>query len=477
MVRRLEDYQDPADCPRERPSLAIMSEATRRLHQEIDEAARRLGHPYLHPDGPTIQLDMLGSRRMVEWQESKAQMVMLGESSWSELAQFYARYGVETTRALLREVKALEGAAGVLLTESGMGAVALVLDILARPRSHAVLLRGVYNKTKRYAEWIGGRLDFTVTPVDEGDYRALEAAIRPETVLVFCETYTNPLMRAIDPVRLGEIAERCRRERAPGLRVVVDDTIATPWGLRRPLLGFPGIDAVVASGTKALAGQDRDLWGYLASNRVDFLNEGMDLLAMRGGCLDWRRAEAILAGLPEARERHQRRSSSAVEVARFLASHPKVERVHHPSLPAHPDREAVRAHYTLTGSMVSFRLRGEDEEGARHFADVLATCTVPRYAGSFDGLSTKINHHQSVSEYFTPEEERRRCGIEGILRLGVGVEEPADLIACLNWALWRHREVSQAEVERWQDQRARELGRKEAGADGRPAAGNPPGRP
>jgi cystathionine beta-lyase/cystathionine gamma-synthase len=458
MQARLAAYLDPRGCPAERPALASMSEVTRKLHAAVDDAARRHRQPYLHPEGHSIQLDMLGSRQMVNWQESKAQMVMLSSGSWSDLDQFYARYGVEATRALLAEVKALEGAEGAILTDCGMSAVALVFDVLARPGAHAVLLRGIYNKTKRYAEWLGGKFPFPVTPVDDGDERGIEAAIRPETTIVFCETYTNPLMRAIDPIRMGEIALRARKGGAGKLRLVVDNTIVTPWGVKQPLLSQPGIDVVVASGTKALGGQDRDLWGYLASNRIDFLNEAMDLLAMRGGCLDWRRAEAIRAGLPQARVRFEARCSSARKVAEFLASHPLVEEVFHPSLEGHPDRPAVEAHYALPGSIVSFRLAGVDEEGARHFADVLATCTLPRYAGSFDGLTTKINHHRSVSEYFTPEEELRRSGIDRVLRLAIGMEDPGDIFACLNWALWHHRSVSGEEVERWQDGRRKELG-------------------
>ncbi len=457
MQRAISDYQDPSHSPPERPPLSIMSPATRGLHEAIDANARRLGYPYLHPDGPTIQLDMLGSSRMVEWQETKSQMVMLGEACWSELQQFYARYGVETTRRLLEEVKRIEGAAGAILADSGMGAVALLLDVLARPGGHAILLRGIYNKTKRYAEWIGARFPFRVTAIDEGDYAGIAAAIRPETGLVFAETYSNPLMRAIDPVRLGEIVEAARRDGARKLRLVIDDTIATPWGLKRPLLSYPGVDAVVASGTKAIGGQDRDLWGYIVSNRIEILNEAMDLVAMRGGCLDWRRAEAILAGLPEARRRFEGRCASATKVAAFLHSHPKVERVYHPSLPDGPDREAIDAHYVLPGSLLAFRLRDAGEDDARHFADVLATCVVPRYAGSFDGLCTKINHHRSVSEYFTDEEELRRCGIDRILRLSVGTEGTEDIIACLNWALWRYPSVTTAEVAAWQEARAKEL--------------------
>ena len=239
---------------------------------------------------------------------------------------------------------------------------------------------------------------------------------------------------------------------------MVDNTIATPWGLRRPLLSVPGIDVVVASGTKALAGQDRDMWGYVASNHIDLINEAMDLQAMRGGILDWRRARAILAGLGAARARFERRCATATAVARFLAGHPRVAEVMHPSLPGHPDADTIARHYRLPGSMVSVRLRDAADDATRHFCDVLAMTGVPRYALSFDGLATKINHHRSVSEYFAAEAEVRRIGVDRLVRLGIGVEDGRDLTACLNWALWRAPEVPAAAVAAWREQRRRALG-------------------
>jgi cystathionine beta-lyase/cystathionine gamma-synthase len=239
---------------------------------------------------------------------------------------------------------------------------------------------------------------------------------------------------------------------------VVDNTIATPWGLRAPLLSVPGIDVVVASGTKALAGQDRDMWGYMASNHIDLINEAMDLQAMRGGILDWRRARAILAGLHGARGRFERRCATAAAVASFLAGHPRVAQVLHPSLPDHPDADVIARHYRLPGSIVSFRLRDADDAVTRHFCDVLAMTAVPRYALSFDGLATKVNHHRSVSEYFTAEAEVRRIGVDRLVRLGIGVEDGRDLTACLNWALWRAPEVPAEAVTKWQERRRRGLG-------------------
>lgn len=439
-----------------------MAATTRELHDSIDRAMRRCGLPYLHPDGPTLQLDLLGSARMTAWQEGKASHLFLGEGCWSDLPQVYARYGVETTRELLRQVRQLENAAGAILTDCGMQACALLFDVLLKPGAHAILSRQIYNKTRKYCEWLAARLGGSTTTVDDGDDAALEAAVRPQTVLIFAETYTNPLLRAVDPQRLGALVSRLRQSRAPGLRLVLDNTIVSPWGVVRPLLDWDGVDFVVASGTKSLGGQDRDLWGYIASNRLDTLNEVMDLEAMRGGILDWRRAQAVLEGLPRARENFIRRSRSATTVAAFLARHPRVEQVHHPSLAGHPDRSTLDRHYQLESSLLSFRLKDATEDEARHFCDVLATTIVPRYALSFDGLATKLNHHRTVSEYFTPVEELERAGIDRLVRLGVGLEEPLDLIACLNWALWHYRELSAGAVAQWQAERVRDLGIYEA---------------
>ena len=460
-------YLDPdpgARLPPAPPPRAAMDAATRGLHDAIDATMRRLGRPYLHPAGETLQLDLFGSGPMVDWQERKSAAVLLAGEPWSELPQTYGRYGTETGRGLLTAVRRLEQAAGAVLTDGGMQACALAFDVLFAPGSHAVVTRSVYNKSKHYLSRLAQRQGGEVTLVDDGDPEALERALRPATSLLFTETYSNPLTRALDPPRLAAAAARARAAGARRLRVVVDNTIATPWGLREPLLALPEIDLVVASGTKALAGEDRDMWGYLAGNKLDLINEAMDLQAMRGGILDWRRAGAILEGLAAAEARFARRCATAAAVARFLAAHPRVEQVFHPSLPDHPDAAVIAAHYRLPGSMVSLRARDANEDATRHLCDVLAMTGVPRYALSFDGLATKINHHRSVSEYFTAAGEVARMGVDRLIRLGVGTEAAADLIACLNWALWRAPQIAPEEVRAWQRRRRAELGLPKEGA-------------
>jgi cystathionine beta-lyase/cystathionine gamma-synthase len=449
-------WLDPSGCPAERPSLAAMAPATRQLHEALDAHARRTGLPYLHPDEPTVQLDLFGSARTIEWQEAKAAFLFAGAGCWSDLPHLYARYGTTASAALIATLKSLEQASAVLVCDSGMQATALTFDTLMTPGTHAVLMRQVYNKTRSYLTWLADRLGGSVTIVDDGDEAAIAAAIRPETRVVFAETFTNPLVRAQDLEMLRRVVAEGRRA-APSLRLVIDSTIATPWAFTTPLLE-QGVDVVLASGTKALGGTDRDLWGYIATGDAAFANAVMDLMAMRGGILDWRRAAAIHAAFPAAGPAHARRSATASRVAAFLAAHPRVSEVFHPSLPTHPDAAAIARQYVRHGSLLSFRVAGADEDRTRHLADVLATSTIVRYALSFDGLATKVNHHKTVSEYFTPAPELRRSGFDRLIRLAVGLEDAADLIAVLNWTLHHGETVTPAEVAEWQDARMSALG-------------------
>lgn len=418
-------WLDPSGAPAERPPREAMAPATRELHDAVDRNA-----PWLHPSRRTLQRDLRSSDGVAAWQEGKARFVAARDGAWSELPHLYARYGTEGTSALIRELRALEHARCAIVTDCGMQAVALVIDTLLAPGAHAVVMRQVYNKTRAFFEASARRVGATIAFVDDGDLPALAAALRPDTRLIFAETFTNPLGRAQDIPALVELA------RGTGARLVIDSTIATPWAMKTPLLER-GVAVVVGSLTKALGGQDAALGGYLATNDAQLANQVMDTIAMRGGILDDDRARRVVEHLPEAERAHARRCATAARVAAFLAAHPRVERVFHPSLPDHPDAAVIARDYLRTGSLLAFRVAGVDEAGHRRLADALVSCGVPRFALSFDGIVTKVNHHRTVSEYFTPAELVARLGIDRLIRLGIGLEEPDDLIACLNWTLHR----------------------------------------
>jgi cystathionine beta-lyase/cystathionine gamma-synthase len=442
-ARPISAWLDPTACPRERPLLGGMGAATRQLHAALDVQARKTGVPWLNPERSTIQRDLLGSPNVVAWQEAKAACLMLGDGAWSELPQLYARYGTPGTAELIAALRALEGARAAIVTDSGMQAIALVADVVLRAGGHAVVMRQVYNKTRVFLEHTASRIGAQVTLVDDGDLAGLAAAIRPETQLVLAETFTNPLTRAQDIPALAALTRN----------LVIDSTIATPWAFSTPLLAR-GVRVVVGSLTKALGGQDTALGGYIATNDVELANQVMDLVAMRGGILDDDRARRIAAGLAAAEIDHARRCDSAARIAAFLARHPRIERTFHPSLPDHPDAAVIARDYRRTGSLLAFRIAGADEARHRHIADVLVSCEVLRYALSFDGLATKVNHHRTVSEYFTPAAQLAGLGIDRLIRIGVGIEDADDLIACLNWTLHHEADVTSAELDAWRAERA-----------------------
>jgi cystathionine beta-lyase/cystathionine gamma-synthase len=436
-------WLDPAGCPRERPALADMAASTRELHGALDAHAREAGVPWLHPERRTIQRDLLGSPTVIAWQEAKAAFLLRGDGAWSELPHLYARYGTPGTAELIAALRELEAAQCALVTDCGMQAVALVADVMLGAGGHAVVMRQVYNKTRTFLEHSARRLGAQITLIDDGDLAGLAAAIRPETQLVLAETFTNPLTRAQDVPALARLTRN----------LVIDSTIATPWAFATPLLAR-GARVVIGSLTKALGGQDAALGGYIATNDAELANQLMDLVAMRGGILDDERARIVAAGLPAAERAHARRCDTAARLAGFLARHPRIERAFHPSLPDHPDAAVIARDYRRTGSLLAFRVAGADEAHHRHVADVLVSCIVPRYALSFDGLATKVNHHRTVSEYFTPTEQLASLGIDRLIRLGVGIEDADDLIACVNWALHHEREVTAAELDAWRSERS-----------------------
>src|SRR6188474_1585301 len=132
-MSQLSEWLQPEACPAERPPFSSMSARTRQLHDSLDAHARRSGLPYLHPDEPTVQLDLYGSARAVAWQEGKAAFLFAREGAWSDLPHLYARYGTTATAALIGRLKALEAAGAVLVCDSGMQATALVFDVLMTP--------------------------------------------------------------------------------------------------------------------------------------------------------------------------------------------------------------------------------------------------------------------------------------------------------------------------------------------------------
>ena len=151
----------------------------------------------------------------------------------------------------------------------------------------------------------------------------------------------------------------------------------------------------------------------------------------------------------------KQRCASARDVVEFLEKHPEVEEVFHPSSPRHVDSQIAKSQYKLHGSLLSFRLKNAvDEHQVSHFCNVLAATTLFRYALSFDGLVSKVNHHTTVSEFFTPPGKLRSLNIDRLVRLAIGTEDSQDLKRALTWALDNWQKISISDAEAFADQRA-----------------------
>jgi cystathionine gamma-synthase len=250
----------------------------------------------------------------------------------------------------------------------------------------------------------------------------LESAIRPETKLIVSESPTNPYLRVLDLERLVQIASRA------GVKTLIDSTFATPIN-QRPL-EF-GIDLVIHSATKYLAGHNDLLAGVVAGSEYLVALIRQNLWVMGATC-DPHAAYLTYRGLKTLALRLARQNQTAQQLAEFLEAHPKVRRVWYPGLASHPDHAVARAQMDGFGGVVSFEVEG-GLEAASHLID---SVRLPLIASSLGGVETLIEQPALMSYFELSTEERLNVGIkDNLVRLSVGIEDAEDLIADLDQAL------------------------------------------
>jgi cystathionine gamma-lyase len=335
----------------------------------------------------------------------------------------YTRSSNPTRNALERCVADLESGVRALAYSSGQAATAGVLDLLDAG-SHVIAPRDFYGGTRRlFAEVRRRTSGLTFSFVDQADLAAIEAAIRPETRLLWIETPTNPLLRLVDLAAATAIARR------RGILSCVDNTFATPC-LQRPL--ELGADIVMHSATKYFGGHSDVLGGL---NVVADPELGARLHGLRsatGAVLGPFDAYLVLRGIKTLHLRMERHSANALAMARFLAGHPRVLRVFYPGLPDHPQHDLARRQMAAFGGVVSFELAG-DVAAVGQFLGRLQVFTVAESLGAVESLA---GHCATMSHSSVPTEERRAMGIaDNLVRLSVGVEGSDDLIADVEQAL------------------------------------------
>lgn len=336
----------------------------------------------------------------------------------------YSRSHNPTRFAYERCVAALESGAHGYAFASGLAATGTVLETLDSG-SHVICMDDVYGGTYRIMERVRRRsagLSFSF--VDLGDMAALEAVVRPETRMIWCETPTNPLLKIVDLERLAQFA------RARGIWLVVDNTFASPM-LQRPL--ELGAHAVVHSATKYLNGHS-DIVGGVAvvgddaelAERIGFLQNAV------GGIQGPFDSFLALRGLKTLHLRMRAHCDNALALAQWLESHPAVERVLHPGLASHPQHALAARQMHGFGGMITIFVKG----GLAAARRMMERTELFALAESLGGVESLVNHPAIMTHASIPAETRAALGItDNLVRLSVGVEDLEDLRRDLDAAL------------------------------------------
>lgn len=340
----------------------------------------------------------------------------------------YGRYGTPTTAALEVALAGLEGTAAAVCFVSGMSAIhAFVTACGFAHGGRVVAQEDPYGQTRVMLERERRERGADVAFVDPTDHDAVERALAaaPARVL-FVEAISNPLLRVTDLAALATVA----RER--GAMLAVDATFASPVLVRPRELGA---GVVIHSLTKYLNGHG-DAMGGVVAGSAEVGSAMRERAMIDGAYLPPHEAWLILRGLRTLELRVRRQCETALAVARHLAAHPKVARVHYPGLPSHPQHELARRQFgQLFGGVVSFVLRADTREAAFRFLDALELATP---APTLGDIYSEVLYPPMSSHRRLDPEERRRLGItDGFVRLSAGIEDPADIIEDLDRALER----------------------------------------
>ena len=334
----------------------------------------------------------------------------------------YTRSSNPTRQVLEENLAAIESADHAISFASGMAAVDACLKLLASG-DHVVCGDDVYGGVTRHFDNVLSFYGLQFTYVDTTDPEAVRSAMTPKTRMLWIETPTNPLLKVTDMEAMVAVA------REHDILLGVDSTFATPVFLRP--LEF-GADIVMHSTTKYLSGHNQIIGGVLATNsreiydKMKFIQKTIGAVSSPFDC--W----LNLSGLKTLHLRMQRHEESAMQVATFLESHAKIERVLYPGLPSHPQHAVAKAQMSGFSGMITFELTGGTEAG-KQLMNHVKLCGLAESLGS---VETMITHPASMTHADVPPEDRRRRGLtDGLVRLSVGVEDVEDIILDLEQAL------------------------------------------
>lgn len=334
----------------------------------------------------------------------------------------YGRYGNPSVRLVEEKVAALEGTEDAVAFASGMAAVTSSILALVKSGSHVILFADCYRRTRQFVTTFLGRFGVSYTLIPPADVDALEAAIVPETRLVIAEAPTNPYQTVPDLERLSEIC------RAKKIKTLIDSTFATPVNFQPARFG---IDLVIHSATKYLAGHNDVLGGVMAGS-AGIVSLVRDLRSVFGATLDPHAAYLVHRGIKTLALRIEQQNHTAQTMAERLQAHPRVRQVWYPGLPSHPNHETAKRLMSGFGGVVTFEVDADLGETSR-FVDA---CRIPRIAPSLGGVESLIEQPALMSYFELSTEEREAIGIRNnLVRFAVGIEDTDELVADVMAAL------------------------------------------
>jgi len=294
--------------------------------------------------------------------------------------------------------------------------------LLLNPGDHVVYMEDVYGGTFRLFDRVLKRFGLDFSAVDASDIDAVERSMTANTRMVWLESPTNPLLRIVDIDAVSEVAH------SHGAMVCVDNTFATPY-LQQPL--HLGADVVVHSSTKYIGGHSDVVGGAIMTNddelekQLRFHQNAVGAVPSPFDC--W----LLLRGVKTLALRVERQSLNAVEIASALQANKAVHRVYYPGLESHPNRSVAARQMRMFGGMVSFEVA--DEAAAFRALERLKIFALAESLGAVESLA---EHPARMTHASIPPQERQRAGVgDGLIRLSIGVEDAADLIADLEFAL------------------------------------------
>ncbi|MCM2327531.1 MAG: O-succinylhomoserine sulfhydrylase [Lysobacter sp.] len=340
-----------------------------------------------------------------------------------EPGNIYSRFTNPTVAMFQSRLAALEGAQSCVATATGMAAVATTAMGLLSAGDHVVAARGVFGTVVPLLNQILGRFGVETSWVDATDLDAWRAALRPNTKLLFAETPSNPVCEIVDIAGLASIA------REAGAILAIDNCMCSP-ALQKPI-DF-GADLVVHSATKYIDGQGRVLGGAIAGRRDLVDGPLFNFVRTAGPAISPFNAWICLKGLETLRLRVEAQSARALELARWLEAHPKVERVNYPGLESHPQHALAMRQQSAGGAVLSFVVRGGREAAWR----VIDGTRLASITANFGDTKSTVCHPATTTHGRLPPAEREAAGVvEGLVRLAAGLEDVADLRADLERGL------------------------------------------